>query len=435
MRQFGSLLRLGYFDPASAQPYRQYGLERINSRYNQQLALQAGLQSLVLLKNDAATLPYPSSVSSIALIGPNSNVTETLLGNYDAPTPYIISVLRALESRGAKVTHAAGCTIAGNSTTGFAAAVSAAAAADFTVFVGGLDQSQEAEGRDRTIIALPGQQGALIEAIAKVSKKPIVAVFLGGGQVDMSALKANAQVGALLWAGYPGQSGGEAIAQVLSGEHSPSGRLVSTQYPADYVEQVPMTDQSFRPSASSPGRTYKFYSGQAVYSFGHGLSYTSLQHDVHTSPLSASTSRLLLADPSPIAYSVNVTNTGKVRSDVTVLAYLTYNSSDDYPSLSPPLQQLFDFAFIPMLAPGATQSVFFQLTASSLKQIDQRGHEWLLPGRYEVHVNEGHARAAVQLLGSEARLLRKWEGTDTVVAPRKATILDRFTRKAAAHAQ
>ena len=429
-------MRLGYFDEASGQPYRQYGPERINSRYNQALALQAGLESVVLLKNDADTLPYPSSVLSIALIGPNADVTETLLGNYDAPSPYIISILHALQSRSAKVTHAAGCTIAGNSTAGFAAAVSAAAAADFTIFVGGLDQSQEAEGRDRTLIDLPGQQGALVQAIAAAAKKPIAAVFLGGGQVDLSELKLNPKVGALLWAGYPGQSGGEAIVQVLNGQHSPSGRLPSTQYPADYIRRVPMTDQSFRPSSSSPGRTYRFYTEEAVYPFGHGLSYTSLRYVGPAAARVASSSQLLGADPSPIAYSVNVTNTGKVRSDVTVLAYLTYNStSAQYPTLSPPLRQLFDFQFIPMLAPGATQQVFFQLTANSLKQVDERGHEWLLPGHYEVHVNEGHAKMAVQVVGGGPRLVRRWEGSEEVVAPAEATAWHRLAHQLAAHQQ
>ena len=419
-RQFGTLLRLGYFDPAGDQPYRHIGLERLNSAYNKELALRVALQSLVLLKNDAATLPYAlSSGGSIALIGPNSDATGQLLGNYDAPAPYIISVLQALSTRGAKVTHVKGCDIASNSTTGFAAAVAAAQDADVVLFVGGLDQSQEAEGHDRTTLTLPGQQGALIKAVAAAAKKPIAVVMLGGGQCDLSELKANARVGAILSAFYPGQSGGEAIVQVVTGQHSPSGRLPSTQYPASYVEAVPMTDQSFRPSSTNPGRTYKFYTGEAVYPFGYGLSYATFRYAAAQSALRAPITRLLGADPSPLAYSVNVTNTGSVASDVTVLAYLTFNASAQYPALSPPLKQLFDFAFLPSLAPGATREVYFQLTARALRQVDERGHEWVVPGSYGVHINEGEARGAVELEG-EVTLVRKWEGDDVVEAPRKA---------------
>jgi len=245
-RQFGFLVKTGYFDDPASQPYRQYGINKVNSARNQRAALTAALQSIVLLKNLGVggevshTLPISSDVKSIALIGPNAGqqshsttcsqyrhlrqhplltrarpccvccaaVSETLLGNYEGPSPYIVTILAALQSRSNRFTlqHVQGCDIAGNSTSGFKAAINAAQNADFTVFVGGLDQSQEAEGHDRTIIALPGQQLSLIQQLAKAAKQPIAAVFLGGGQVDLSALKSDDNVGALLWAGYPGRT-------------------------------------------------------------------------------------------------------------------------------------------------------------------------------------------------------------------------------------
>ena len=238
-RQFGFLIKTGYFDDPSTQPYRHYGIDKVNSANNQYAALTAALQSIVLLKNELSALPIASDVKSIALVGPNAGqqsysthrllfhwqsltahlfacmfgrcaaVSETLLGNYQGPSPFIITIPAAFQSRSARfaVQYVKGCDIAGNDTSGFKAAISAAQSADFVVYVGGLDQSQEAEGHDRTSIALPGQQLSLIQQLGKAAKRPITAVFLGGGQVDLSALKNDNTVGAMIWAGYPGQVG------------------------------------------------------------------------------------------------------------------------------------------------------------------------------------------------------------------------------------
>lgn len=111
----------------------------------------------------------------------------------------------------------------------------------------------QAEVHDRWNIILPGIQPQLISNLTAVSKKPIILVIVSGGQVDLTAYKNDPKVGAIMWAGYPGQRGGEAIAATLLG-NSPSGRLPSTQYPADYINQVPISDQSLRPSPTKSDR-------------------------------------------------------------------------------------------------------------------------------------------------------------------------------------
>ena len=342
-------------------------------------------------------------------------MSETLLGNYEGPSPFIITIPAAFQSRADRFTvqYFKGCDISGNDTSGFKDAINAAQKADLVVYVGGLDQSQEAEGHDRTSIALPGQQLPLIQQLAKAAKRPIAAVFLGGGQSDLSALKNDSGVGALLWAAYPGQSGGEAIVQVLTGEHSPSARLPSTQYPAEYVNQVPMTDQAFRPSSSSPGRTYRFYSGEAVYPFGHGLSYTTFDVRVIDGPSTVNVDDLLR---SPIAYACNITNTGAVQSDATVLAFYSPDGPSPFVGVEPPLSSLFDFAFVPMLAPDETRTLWFQVTAKSLLTVDDRGHEWLLPRQWKVRIGEDSVAANLNVAG-EARLMRQWEGDSVVEQP------------------
>ena len=127
-----------------------------------------------------------------------------------------------------------------------------------------------------------GKQAELIEQVAAAAKDPITLVILSGGPVDVSAAKANAKVGAIVWAGYPGQSGGDALAQILFGDVSPSGRLTQTWYPAAFAQQVSMFDMGMRPNATSgnPGRGYRFYTGTPVFAFGEGMSYTTFAYDV-----------------------------------------------------------------------------------------------------------------------------------------------------------
>jgi hypothetical protein len=105
----------------------------------------------------------------------------------------------------------------------------------------------------------------------------VILVLLTGGPVDVTFAKNNPKIGAILWAGYPGQAGGLAIAKVLFGEHNPSGRLPVTWYPEEYT-RVNMTDMRMRadPATGYPGRTYRFYRGETVYKFGYGLSYSKV---------------------------------------------------------------------------------------------------------------------------------------------------------------
>uniref|UniRef100_J3KUB2 Fibronectin type III-like domain-containing protein n=1 Tax=Oryza brachyantha TaxID=4533 RepID=J3KUB2_ORYBR len=154
-------------------------------------------------------------------------------------------------------------------------ATALAKSADYVFLVMGLSQKQEQEGLDRTSLLLPGKQQSLITAVASAAKRPVILILLTGGPVDVTFAQNNPKIGAILWAGYPGQAGGQAIAQVLFGDHNPGGRLPVTWYPEEYTK-IPMTDMRMRadPATGSPGRSYRFYQGKAVYKFGHGLSYS-----------------------------------------------------------------------------------------------------------------------------------------------------------------
>ena len=260
LRLTRSLIRIGYFDDPKTQPYRQYGWEHVGTMEANEYSYRAALESLTLLKNIKGALPIDASAgASIALIGPLVNDTYFVQGNYRGKPPYVTTTLNAfMAESNLKVTYVQGCAVASNDTTGFAAAVAAAKAADYTIYVGGLTENQESEGHDRDVLTWPGVQQQLIAQLAAAAQKPLIVLAMGGGQIDLSTEKGADNVGALMWVGYPSMHGGRAIAEALLGRYSPSGRLVTTSYPADYV-QLSMEDMQLRPNASTgnPGRTYK----------------------------------------------------------------------------------------------------------------------------------------------------------------------------------
>ena len=163
-----------------------------------------------------------------------------------------------------------------------AAALAGAATTETVVLVVGLSMEVEEETFDRQNLEWPGLQRELIDRVLAAASKPVVLVLVTGGPVDLSDLKSNPKVAAILYAGYIGQAGGRAIAATLFGAYNPSGRLTHTFYSNDFVGRVPITDVSMRPNAATghPGRTYRFYTGTPVYEFGHGISYTTFRYEL-----------------------------------------------------------------------------------------------------------------------------------------------------------
>ncbi|KAL6329412.1 hypothetical protein AAG906_018051 [Vitis piasezkii] len=270
---FATLMRLGFFDgnPSKA-IYGKLGPKDVCTSKHQELAREAARQGIVLLKNSKGSLPLsPTAIKTLAVIGPNANVTKTMIGNYEGTPCKYTTPLQGLTALVA-TTYLPGCSNAACGTAQIDEAKKIAAAADATVLIVGIDQSIEAEGRDRVNIQLPGQQPLLITEVAKASKGNVILVVI------------------ILWVGYPGEAGGAAIADVIFGFYNPSGRLPMTWYPQSYVDKVPMTNMNMRPDPASgyPGRTYRFYTGETIYTFGDGLSYTQFNHHLVQAPKSVS---------------------------------------------------------------------------------------------------------------------------------------------------
>ncbi|KAJ7680539.1 glycoside hydrolase family 3 protein [Mycena polygramma] len=392
VRQYASLVRLGYFDSADKQPYRQLSWDDVSTPASEQLATTVAAEGFVLLKNDG-TLPLQKSLKKMALIGPWGNATEDMQGNYYGTAPFLISPLMGAAAAGYDVTFVEGTSILDDSTDGFADAVAAAKAADVIVYAGGIDESVEAEGLDRTTIVWPGAQLDLIQTLAGVGK-PFIVLQFGAGQVDDSWLLANKSVNAILWTGYPGQSGGTAIFDVLTGKVAPAGRLPLMQYPAEYVEQVPMTDMNLRPNKATgnPGRTYKWYTGTPVIEYGFGLHYTTFSLGWQTQPAVLYDIQLLVANARHAAhldvgafdtFGVTVRNTGHTTSDFVALLFVKTTAGP----APHPNKALIGYARAHAVGAGSAATARISVPLGAISRTDTSGSAWVYPGEYTLSLD------------------------------------------------
>ncbi|KAF2759632.1 beta-glucosidase [Pseudovirgaria hyperparasitica] len=393
-RVFASFVRLGYFDNAAAQPYRQIDASYINVPQSQDLARKAATSGMTLLKNDHNTLPLHTSTTrpiTVALVGDWANATTQMLGGYSGIPPHIKSPLSAFQTvPGVTVNFV-------SSILDSEPVLAAANTSDITIYIGGIDQTVETEGSDRSTIAWNTTQLSLLSALAD-NPKPLIVVQTGGGQVDDSALLAHAGVSSILWAGYPGQEGGRAITDIIFGVVAPAGRLPVTQYPASYISLAP-TDMNLRPdNASNPGRTYQWYTGTPVLPFGFGLHYTSFDVDAHldlpdTALAGLSTHTLVDAckasgytylDTCPFAVlHTTVRNTGSTLSDYVALAFI----SGAYGPAPYPNKALVAYQRFHDVAPGTKNVHELKLTIGSLARWNEKGERVLYPSKYKIAID------------------------------------------------
>ncbi|CAM6103874.1 unnamed protein product [Calypogeia fissa] len=281
-------MRLGEFegDPQN-QIYGSLGASDICSSVHQQLALEAATQGIVLLKNDGNTLPLlRGDIHSLAVIGPNANATLTMLGNYAGTPCGYVTPIQGLQKYVSSIQYEAGCAdIPCESDEFIDKAIQVADGPDATILIVGLDQTQEKETLDRTHLRLPGQQENLVAAVANSSTGPVILVVMCGGAVDISFAKHSPNIQSIIWVGYPGQAGGDALADIIFGHRNPGGKLPVSWYPESYTD-ISMLNMGMRPVPASnyPGRTYRYYTGETVYDFGDGLSYTNFSHYHAKSP-------------------------------------------------------------------------------------------------------------------------------------------------------
>ncbi|EED20475.1 conserved hypothetical protein [Talaromyces stipitatus ATCC 10500] len=388
-RLYSALFTVGFFDGGK---YTALGFADVSTPEAQSLAYEAAVEGMTLLKNDKRLLPIRSShkYKSVALIGPFANATTQMQGDYSGIPPFLISPLEAFKGHDWEVNYAMGTGINNQTTTGFASALAAAEKSDLVIYLGGIDNSIEAETLDRTSLTWPGNQLDLVTQLSKLHK-PLIVVQFGGGQLDDSALLQNEGVQALVWAGYPSQSGGSALLDVLLGKRSIAGRLPVTQYPASYADQVSIFDINIRPNDSYPGRTYKWYTGMPVVPFGYGLHYTkfefewaqTLNHEYNIQQLVASCqSTGPISDNTPFTtVKAHVKNIGPEASDYVGLLFL---SSPDAGPAPRPNKSLVSYLRLHNITSGSQGTLDLPLTLGSMARADENGNLVIFPGHYKI---------------------------------------------------
>jgi beta-glucosidase len=371
-----------YVDPGKAK-------KEVRSKEYVTLARQVAQASITLLKNEHSLLPLDRSMK-VALIGPNADNRYNMLGDYTAPQEEenVKTVLDGIRAKlsSSQVEYVKGCSIRDTVTSDIEQAVAAAQRSEVVIAVVGGSSARDfktsyketgaaiadektisdmecGEGFDRATLSLLGKQQELLKAL-KATGKPLIVVYIEGRPLDKNWASENAD--ALLTAYYPGQEGGNAIADVLFGEFNPAGRLPFSvprsvgQVPVYYNKKAPQSHDYVEMSASP------------LYSFGYGLSYTTFEYsDLYLSALT----------PHSFEVSCKIRNTGKYDGEEVVQLYLR----DEYASVVQPLKQLKHFARL-FLKCGEEQEVKFILSEEDFALVDRNLKRVVEPGTFQVMI-------------------------------------------------
>ncbi len=373
--------RLGILDKNSTE-YDDIPYDVVSCEKHHELSIQTARESIVLLKNKDSLLPLSKDIKSIAVIGPNADSRKALIGNYhgtpdrwETPLQGIINVV----SDNTNVHYAEGCHLFNKpefdvEDTYFSEAIIAAQESDVVVMFLGLDAEIEGEagdaynsdaGGDKIDLQLPGLQQQLLEAVVKVGK-PVILNLISGSALAVKWADEN--VDAIMQCWYPGPEGGRAIAEILFGDYSPSGRL-----PVTFVNSVndlpPFDDYSMK------NRTYRYIESKPLYSFGFGLSY----HNFTYSNLKIENA--ILTEKDNIQLSVEVSSDSFNEEQEVVQVYVKNNES----KYITPNFKLIDFKKI-YVSPNKTTLVDFRIPTSKLSSFDNKGMELLVSGEYFIFV-------------------------------------------------
>lgn len=357
----------GLFDNPYVDP--DYAEKISNCSEHRQLALQAARKSIVLLKNNENILPLDKNIKSIAVIGPNAN--EERLGGYSTRELRVITALEGIKnkaSRNTKVQFTKGCDVISDSKQGFKDAKKIAQTSDVAILFMGNSVQTEGESRDRSNLDLPGVQEDLIEEICNTGT-PVIVVLISGSVVTMERWISRVQ--GILDAWYPGEEGGNAIADILFGNCNPGGRLPITF--AKATGQLPLF-YNYTPS----GRVDDYVDlrdEQAQFPFGFGLSYTTFQ----ISKPRLEKSKIQKGESTIV--HVDVTNTGEIPGDEVLQIYI----HDKVSSVVRPVKELKSFKRI-SLEPGETKKVSLKIAPEHLAFYNIDMEYVVEPGEFEIMV-------------------------------------------------
>ena len=366
------------------------------------LVRKAAEESFVLLQNNPAPkdalLPLAKTTKKIALIGPLGDDASDMVGAWSGANNFgDVRTLRATmaeraQQSGTTFTYAKGTEISGTSNSGFAAAVAAAQNSDVAILALGESSDMTGEAASRAFLDLPGNQEQLLEAVVATGRPVVLLIFSGRPLVlDWAAQ----HVSAIMEVWYPGVETGPAIVDTLFGDVVPSGKLTMSfpravgQEPL-YYNQLPTGRPIQHADPAHPGYVeMKFVSryldvpNDALFPFGHGLSYSTFGYSsVSLSTQSISSASLMRDQKSqPIVATATVTNTGKRRATEIVQCYVNIRGA----STEQPVRNLKGFARV-TLDPGQTQGVRFPLGFDELSFYNAKAQQVVEPADYTVYI-------------------------------------------------
>ncbi|MBV6652192.1 MAG: glycoside hydrolase family 3 C-terminal domain-containing protein [Mameliella sp.] len=367
--------KLGLFDPPGSNPFDNISPEVVNSPEHRSLSREAARQSMVLLKNNGI-LPLNRNLNSIAVVGPHAASADILLANYYGVTANAVTVLEGVTEKvgiGTKVFYKYGVRPYQDNknpvdwVTGSAMSLDAVVA---VMGISGLMEGEEGESiasaykGDRSQLELPQNQVEFLKTLRSRGDTPIILVVTGGSPIALTEVED--LVDAILWVWYPGEEGGTAVADLIFGQESPSGRLPIT-FPKS-LDQLPDYEDY-----TMAGRTYRYMEKEPLYPFGYGLSYTSFEYG------SIKADQSTLGENGTASVAVKVTNTGSMGAEEVVQLYASWPDAGD----KAPLYDLKGIQRV-YLAPGQSKTVQFEVEATALQLFDDNGNAYLPEGKVKL---------------------------------------------------
>ncbi|MCU4157017.1 glycoside hydrolase family 3 C-terminal domain-containing protein [Carboxylicivirga sp. A043] len=379
-KQLKIRFQLGMFDPQEEVPYSKIPLSVVGSDEHKELSRDVARKSMVLLKNNGV-LPLKKDLSQYYVTGNNAADVNALMGNYYGVSKNYVTVLEGIANAVAPTSIVQyNQTIlleqeVEHTNTG---QVWNAQFADAVIAVVGISPLYEGEngdtpfsktGGDRDKIELPANQIKLLKALKeKCTDKPLVVVVMSGSAIAMPEVHELAD--AIVWAWYPGEQGGHALADILFGDYSPSGKLPFTMY--ESTDQLGDFEDY---NIAQGGWTYRYFDGEPLYPFGYGLSYNTVDYKWN-----GDQEVQMKADES-IQVELTITNTGSMLQNESIQLYVSKTDA----GFVTPICALKDFKNR-AIAPGETSNVSFEINKETLSQIDMDGQKVLPLGEYKLFV-------------------------------------------------
>ena len=395
-RLFMARFKLGMFDPENAVSYNAIPFSENDKEESRLLARKVAQESIVLLKNENALLPLSKKIKSIAVIGPYADKISILLGNYNGTPSKYVTLLEGISGKageGVKVKYAMGVPAPEDDTLrdvrshfqlmdkAEKEALELASSSEVVIFIGGISPNLEGEemkvkvpgfnGGDRTSLDIPANQTELLKKVQKLGR-PVILVLTGGSALSVNWAKEN--IPAILDVWYPGEEGGNALASVLFGDNNPAGRLPVTFYKS--ANDLPPFEEY-----SMKNRTYRYFTGEPLYPFGYGLSFTTFNYLAAVPSKTIVETRHCLVSTDTININVRLKNTGNYDGDEVVQIYSKRPDGNNQP-----LKSLVAFKRV-NFRKGEERIIPIPVVVNELRQWDNTKQDYTVaPGIYDLMI-------------------------------------------------